>query len=445
MVKKIWIIIGISAVSFSLYAQPYPEIGKPMPDFTLTNIEYYPKKQATLKDFKGKWLLLDFWNEACGACVASFPRSNEMQKKFRDKLQIMLIGIPKPNNIIRKLYATYREHEDLVLPCAFDGMLNRKFQINDALPYIILVDDKGIVRTITSRVHSEDMEAFFAGQDPKLDRVYRRNEEAPKDKKFPFDIRKPFLIAGNGGYDTSFLFRSILSIWNPTSQQQYLSGGVTDDDAKNGSFQVMAAPLEMLYSYAYFGLGWLPGGDARDTLNYGKVYPHLVLEIKDSSAFRYSYKNGIAKNWFNYSLIIPPNKDGTTESLRKAMQRDLQNYFGFEARIETRDCPCWKLVALPDAEVKLKSQGGVRSITGTPRSGFEAKNYAFKEISKAIIYNLDGVFLFDETGININVDIKLEYVQNHLDDLNKALQVYGLDLVETTRPMKVLVIRDKDN
>jgi hypothetical protein len=57
-------------------AKCYPEVGKPCPDFTLHNIEYYSKKEASVKDFRGKWLILDFWNKGCGACIASFPKIN---------------------------------------------------------------------------------------------------------------------------------------------------------------------------------------------------------------------------------------------------------------------------------------------------------------------------------------------------------------------------------
>src|SRR6186997_2923804 len=38
-----------------------PVVGEAMPEFLLRNVEYYSKSEVTLDDFKGKWLMLDFW------------------------------------------------------------------------------------------------------------------------------------------------------------------------------------------------------------------------------------------------------------------------------------------------------------------------------------------------------------------------------------------------
>src|ERR1700737_2636278 len=68
------------------------EVGKPCPNFVLHNIEYFPKTQASLKDFKGKWLVLDFWNRYCASCVNSFPKTNDMQKEFYNNVQFIYVG-----------------------------------------------------------------------------------------------------------------------------------------------------------------------------------------------------------------------------------------------------------------------------------------------------------------------------------------------------------------
>ena len=114
----------------------YPEVGKPCPDFMLRNITCYPKQQATLKDFFGKWLVLDFWNKGCGACVASFPKTSALQKEFNEKVQFMLVGIEDKENKIQPMYAKYREKENLIMPCAFDSLLANRFDVFSA-PFIV--------------------------------------------------------------------------------------------------------------------------------------------------------------------------------------------------------------------------------------------------------------------------------------------------------------------
>jgi thiol-disulfide isomerase/thioredoxin len=50
------------------------KIGAPMPDFVLTHIEHFRTSSASLNEFKGRWLVLDFWHEYCSGCIAAFPK-----------------------------------------------------------------------------------------------------------------------------------------------------------------------------------------------------------------------------------------------------------------------------------------------------------------------------------------------------------------------------------
>src|ERR1043165_5719108 len=69
-----------------------PEVGKKYSSFVLRNIENYSKKEIKVSDFKGKWLVLDFWSIGCTGCLNSFPHVSAIQQELQDKLQIMLVG-----------------------------------------------------------------------------------------------------------------------------------------------------------------------------------------------------------------------------------------------------------------------------------------------------------------------------------------------------------------
>lgn len=58
------------------------------PDFTLPDLA---GKKVSLSDFKGKWVVLDFWGSWCGWCVKGFPALKEAYRKYGDK--IVVIGI----------------------------------------------------------------------------------------------------------------------------------------------------------------------------------------------------------------------------------------------------------------------------------------------------------------------------------------------------------------
>src|SRR6478735_9415448 len=68
-----------------------PEVGKPCPAFKFNSIDYYSKKKVSNADFKGKWLVIDFWLKYCSGCISSFPYVSRTQEEFRDSLQYLMV------------------------------------------------------------------------------------------------------------------------------------------------------------------------------------------------------------------------------------------------------------------------------------------------------------------------------------------------------------------
>ena len=58
------------------------------PNFTLKDLE---GKDVSLSDFKGKWVILDFWGSWCPWCIKGFPELKEAYEKYAGTLEI--IGI----------------------------------------------------------------------------------------------------------------------------------------------------------------------------------------------------------------------------------------------------------------------------------------------------------------------------------------------------------------
>lgn len=58
------------------------------PAFTLPNLE---GKQVSLSDFRGKWVVLDFWGSWCGWCIKGFPALKKAYNEYGNK--IVVIGI----------------------------------------------------------------------------------------------------------------------------------------------------------------------------------------------------------------------------------------------------------------------------------------------------------------------------------------------------------------
>ena len=71
----------------------FPTIGMPMPTFDLHDVNFYPTTQLNNEALIGKWYMLDFWIKNCSPCIESFPKISNMVKEFKNKVEIIQIGI----------------------------------------------------------------------------------------------------------------------------------------------------------------------------------------------------------------------------------------------------------------------------------------------------------------------------------------------------------------
>ena len=417
----------------------YPTLGKPMPNFILYDVDNFSKRQVSLKDFHGKWLVLDWWTKYCSYCIESFPRINTLQQKFEGKIQFVFIGYTgssdfdgrkEPANMaVRNIYSKAMAKLKLKIPIAYDSILYQKFNLGST-PYIVVIDPNGIVRAITYQLSADDIENILRGRNVTLKKAYRKDEAMPT-----YNSNLPFLTYGNGGPDTAFVFRSLLSNWF-FNMAVDLPGVIYQANHPN-RFEALGANLERLYNYAYIGKdGWA----WNDSL-YGQVYPIPILETRDSLLFRHDMNTG--KGIYCYSLTLPSSKS-TQNDLMKVMQNDLKNYFDFNVSVETRFMPYWKLVATDEAKRKLKTIGGPK-LRHQNSDGLTLKNVPINELIAALwSYNQRSFPFLDETTITDNIDLTVNALLTDFCDFKRTLNENGLDLILSKKPMKVIIIGDRN-
>ena len=67
------------------------KVGDVAPEFEVETVDGQPLK---LSDFRGKYVLLDFWAVWCGPCIATFPHLREWHEQYSDK-GLVIIGLTR--------------------------------------------------------------------------------------------------------------------------------------------------------------------------------------------------------------------------------------------------------------------------------------------------------------------------------------------------------------
>lgn len=400
-------------------------VGKPCPLFVIRNIEGWKNDSMTIPNNSGKWLILDFWSAKCPGSIASFPETDRMSRKYADQASVLMVGLPDREGLGHGVWRDYKEKEKLQLPCAFEGIAFHQFGFHD-VPQVVIIDNHGIVRGLVSGLDDKLLDSLLEGNKKYAERL----------KSTPFNFKSPMLLQGNGGIDDDYAYRSIITKWTP-AQGSFRPGTVRY--AVNGNlFQTTTCSLRDLYNMAFWGYSLFFRGMS-DTA-YGKICLRPIFEVKDTSLISPDYH--LFKNLYSYSISIP-GASFSQNRIRKMMQNDLENYFGYNAVIETRNTPYYGLVANDTAKLKLQTKGGDPSISGSIMAKYSLTNKKVAVLLSMISQSIDreGVFV-DETGITTNIDITIDAISTDKDLVLSELRKNGLDIVTKKKPMQVVVVRD---
>ena len=138
------------AVREWVYPYPKAELGKPCVDSDLFDVN---GKKHRIDDFRGKYVLLDFWANYCGACIAAFPHIGKLQQQYTDQLSIISISIDKVDTWKKSKYQKEITWYSLNDGGGLHGGIAGSYNIM-ALPTYILIAPDG---TYHARLTSADI------------------------------------------------------------------------------------------------------------------------------------------------------------------------------------------------------------------------------------------------------------------------------------------------
>lgn len=136
----------------SLTAADHPLVGKPAPDFTLTDIDGKPVRLA---DLRGKAVVLNFWATWCPPCRFETPWFVELQKKYGSRgLQIVGVSMDQWGKTpVRDFAGEFKVNYPLALGNA--DVANRYGGIR-SLPTTFYIDRNGRVMDVVPGLMRRD-------------------------------------------------------------------------------------------------------------------------------------------------------------------------------------------------------------------------------------------------------------------------------------------------
>lgn len=445
-------IITVCQAQEGYYDRPYPIVGDTISDYTFTDIVNFEKDSASISDFRGKWLILDYWSEGCGACLNSFPKMNALHEQFKDQVQIMMIGIPSgfegiSKSSTKEVYNVMSTMYSLSLFVAFDTVTAKHHDIG-TIPHLLIIDPNGVLHAKAMSIDSTQMEKLLSGKSVDFQIALSRTEE--EEIRMFYNANLPVLVSGglaNGGIDTNFYYRSVLAPFDKKHMTYKTTlffeserlKKLADKDIENGRIELRGVTVEDLYRSAFFGLNYWSESDA--------LYQKYSYKIKKGFTKNINSDND-DKERYAYSLSVPKNKS-TKQHLLKCMQTDLERYFGYKAEI--------KRIRMPVIFLKVKDKkmvGKLRNTTGTNShknseiilyQGFNAKNLSMRSFVPLItswvreVYNLP---MYNKTNIDYNLDISID--TNLLDPQNgiKELERLGFEFIKGEKKLETIVLSD---
>lgn len=385
------------------------KIGEQVPNITINNIINYPTGTARLSDFKGKVIVLDFWDTWCTGCLESMPEIAKLKQEFATSVQFISVT-DQPRTTITPFLRRNEQIRDLKLTMATgDKMLSAQFP-HRLVPHIVWINRDGTYLGASSQ---NDLTPEIINS---ILKTGQAEFSDPKTDVMDFDPQKPLFVNGNGG-EPKVLFKSMLAAYQPglPSQIQTL---MTGDNESIMATNV--APYELYcktlaippYSFT----------------------PNRIIYTDTALRRIFSYQKGKSKSGslFCYEAIFPKK---SADKAYELIRNELDHWLGIHVTLENRLTDCYVLASIAaNAKVLLPDSPAIEN------SGDSVKAQSIFTLINLLNDRPDVRPVLDDGHLATKVIVPLAGQLPGIKEINKALLPYGLSFREEKRNLKMMIV-----
>jgi thiol-disulfide isomerase/thioredoxin len=385
-------------------------IGDNVPNVEVGAIINYSNKKIRLSDFKGKLLILDFWNTYCGSCIQAIPRLDSLRRKFGSSIMILPVTYETKERILAfQKSNTYLK--GLRFPTVTNDKVLSKLFPHSMVPHDVWINAKGKVVAITE---VRDI------TDSTIKSQLKGNAITTKKKDvLDYDPEMPLLVNNNGGNDNEFLYRSLL-----TGYLKGLPASIAvGQDTVRGITWIRATNVSAkdLYALTFKELRNLPSSQ--------------VVNDAKARLMYYSYNKKVIYNdqLYCYDLRLPSLSVRLT---RETIHEDLDRFFMVNSRWLWKDTSA--LVMIPIGEMlpeeDLIQPNSIILTIGKDSSAISSSTNLGKRLSHE-----GQILVVDSAKLRFSTPLYLKETALTLLRLNLELKHNGICLVR--RRVKLLLFK----
>lgn len=363
------------------------------------------KESITLRDYKDKLIIIDFWATWCVPCIKSLYKLDTLQKQVGDYIAV----IPSTFEDAEKIdpFITKR---GWTLPTAVSEIALKQYFPHQIVPHQVWIKNN----TLRAIVNHDDATIET------INEIMNNHDFTLHTKKDILDYSRETNIAVYADrVNSPILFSSTI-----TGHINGISAGFSSSKHKHAQVISYAnAPLITMYRRAL-----------RENFNKILLNGNRVLQYAIDTA------NVDYDKIYNYQLILP--EETPKEAVKERILKDLNDGFQLKLDSQTMIMECFVITEasrLPD-----KKNATANQVIETPKNVFKYKLSSFvKLLNFTVNWTSSQPIYINEATQEREITVEpYQLLQKDPERLKSALLPYSLTVLKEKRPIQMYILTD---